>query len=236
MNLNQPLSETEFDELSDFLDSDLVPDDSMDVSMLHGYLTAIAIGPVTLSPSKWLPKVWSEGGNPAFDSLEHAQRILDLILRYYNEIVVTFMEAPDQFQPVLFEYGEEGKRTVAVEEWCIGFSKGVHLKTGDWNPLLQDKEFKGFLLPIVAFSSDEAWNEVIAGLDPDEMRADLIKCLPGAVQAIHSYWKPFREERPPGVTAISSYPGGSSKVPRNAPCPCGSGKKYKKCCGAAMKM
>ncbi|HIC86576.1 MAG TPA: hypothetical protein EYP06_09830, partial [Desulfobacterales bacterium] len=23
------------------------------------------------------------------------------------------------------------------------------------------------------------------------------------------------------------------KVGRNAPCPCGSGKKYKKCCGAA---
>jgi len=25
----------------------------------------------------------------------------------------------------------------------------------------------------------------------------------------------------------------STKVDRNAPCPCGSGKKYKKCCGAA---
>ena len=24
----------------------------------------------------------------------------------------------------------------------------------------------------------------------------------------------------------------SDKVGRNAPCPCGSGKKYKKCCGA----
>lgn len=28
------------------------------------------------------------------------------------------------------------------------------------------------------------------------------------------------------------FPGGSRKIPRNAPCPCGSGKKYKKCCGA----
>ncbi len=26
--------------------------------------------------------------------------------------------------------------------------------------------------------------------------------------------------------------GGSTKIGRNAPCPCGSGKKYKKCCGA----
>ncbi len=28
-------------------------------------------------------------------------------------------------------------------------------------------------------------------------------------------------------------PAKSDKVSRNDPCPCGSGKKYKKCCGAA---
>ena len=27
-------------------------------------------------------------------------------------------------------------------------------------------------------------------------------------------------------------PARSNKVDRNGPCPCGSGKKYKKCCGA----
>ena len=30
---------------------------------------------------------------------------------------------------------------------------------------------------------------------------------------------------------IKSPPKTSSKIERNAPCPCGSGKKYKKCCG-----
>ena len=28
-------------------------------------------------------------------------------------------------------------------------------------------------------------------------------------------------------------PGGSAKVGRNASCPCGSGRKYKRCCGKA---
>ncbi|WP_280549637.1 PBPRA1643 family SWIM/SEC-C metal-binding motif protein [Halomonas sp. 11-S5] len=30
-----------------------------------------------------------------------------------------------------------------------------------------------------------------------------------------------------------SSPSVSEKVGRNAPCPCGSGKKYKKCCGGS---
>ena len=33
-------------------------------------------------------------------------------------------------------------------------------------------------------------------------------------------------------TRSDTTPGGRSKVGRNAPCPCGSGKKYKRCCGA----
>jgi len=34
------------------------------------------------------------------------------------------------------------------------------------------------------------------------------------------------DEQPAAPQAVSD------KVPRNAPCPCGSGKKYKKCHGA----
>jgi uncharacterized protein YecA (UPF0149 family) len=44
------------------------------------------------------------------------------------------------------------------------------------------------------------------------------------------------EDRQPLVGSSSckpapATPAVSSKVPRNAPCPCGSGQKYKRCCG-----
>ena len=35
----------------------------------------------------------------------------------------------------------------------------------------------------------------------------------------------------PGLTKVETYHRETPKVGRNAPCPCGSGKKYKKCCG-----
>jgi preprotein translocase subunit SecA len=39
--------------------------------------------------------------------------------------------------------------------------------------------------------------------------------------------------RPPTARAAKKKAEKVGKVGRNAPCPCGSGKKYKKCCGAA---
>jgi len=48
---------------------------------------------------------------------------------------------------------------------------------------------------------------------------------PQRVQASHG-------DQPAVVNAGASPQARSSKVPRNAPCPCGSGKKYKKCHGA----
>jgi preprotein translocase subunit SecA len=37
---------------------------------------------------------------------------------------------------------------------------------------------------------------------------------------------------PPGIAGASSGPADYSNVGRNDPCPCGSGKKFKKCHGA----
>ena len=57
MQLDQPLSEKEFDDLDNFLLSDRCSDDAMTMDTLHGYLTAIAIGPETIMPAEWLAKL-----------------------------------------------------------------------------------------------------------------------------------------------------------------------------------
>ncbi len=45
----------------------------------------------------------------------------------------------------------------------------------------------------------------------------------------------FRAQRQVSPDAHTSEPRRSAaKVGRNDPCPCGSGKKYKRCCGGAM--
>jgi len=232
VNLNQALSEAELDELGDFLESDFVPKGTMDLSMLDGYLTAIAIGPETILPSQWLPRVWGDVEHPTFDSLEQAQKILNLILRYFNQTATTFMDAPERFHPFLYEYEENGERQLSAEEWCVGFTLGIHLRTEAWAPLFDDEEASQVLTPIVAFSLEEAWQEVTEGRDAAEVQALLIGMLPTAVQAIHAYWLPDRQKRAAGVVKEHISFGGDAQTRRNIPCPCGSGKKYKKCCGA----
>ena len=53
-----------------------------------------------------------------------------------------------------------------------------------------------------------------------------------AVDAL-STWHAFRADRPTGPPTGGGNRNAYRNVGRNDPCPCGSGKKYKKCCGAA---
>jgi len=62
--------------------------------------------------------------------------------------------------------------------------------------------------------------------DPDQLRAPAAPMQRRAGPGNHG----ARPGLPAGKGAKAAKPG---KVGRNDPCPCGSGKKYKKCCGAA---
>jgi uncharacterized protein len=60
-------------------------------------------------------------------------------------------------------------------------------------------------------------------------RGKLAQQIPKAIVAMYEYWLPFRLAVYERHVAKSL----QSKVGRNEVCPCGSGKKYKTCCGAA---
>ncbi|MCY4156249.1 MAG: preprotein translocase subunit SecA [Gammaproteobacteria bacterium] len=45
--------------------------------------------------------------------------------------------------------------------------------------------------------------------------------------------KARRTQRAPAPSPVQTYRRASPRIGRNDPCPCGSGKKYKRCCGAA---
>jgi uncharacterized protein len=115
--MHMTVSESDLDYLDKWLSSDGSPPNSMMLSDLDGFPTAVAIGPDLIMPSEWLPVVWG-GGAPEFKSQRQAQRIMETILGRYNEILHTLDTDPDALEPIFWSK-DDG--TVIVEDWAMGF-------------------------------------------------------------------------------------------------------------------
>jgi len=81
--------------------------------------------------------------------------------------------------------------------------------------------------------------ESLLDITPDEedrIMEEAAEFIPACVTAIAAYWrgKGPKQISMPLPSGPSTKPARTStKVGRNDPCPCGSGKKFKKCCGKA---
>lgn len=230
--LNTPLSDQEIDRLNRFLLERIPEEDTaasaenvdegvLDISELDGFLTAIVSGPRSISPSEWLPVLWGQF-EPVWTSKEESEAIVSLVLRHMNGIIRTLTENPDDYEPIVLEVEEDEAMVTSVEEWCVGYMKGVGLAADAWRQ--GGEEVMEILFPIMVFTSDKG-RERLAELDADELAA-LKQSIPGAVQKVHAYWM----SRAGLATSHEPFTHSEPRVGRNDPCICGSGKKFKKCC------
>ena len=232
-DLYQPLDDDEIDWLSEFL-LDRIDDDAdtegrdegiLDISELDGFLTAVVSGPVAVLPSQWIPQVWADF-EPVWEREQDVQQVMTLLMRHMNAIAVMLMEQPDDFEPIFLERYLKGRTYTIVDEWCEGYMRGVALAADQWE--LETSEMQGLLAPIVAFQSEHALRTHEQCKDED-IRA-LQETIPVSIRRIHSYWLSKRTPIGSHVPSAPTTIVGTPKVGRNDPCPCGSGKKYKKCC------
>lgn len=236
LRLMAPLLEKEIDELDQFLLSDFTSDETMVPSSLDGYLTAIVIGPKTVMPSLWLPRVWgpTEDDAPGFETAEQAQHVLTLIMRHMNGIVWSLQHDPEAFDPMFDSFTYPGKRREFLdgEAWAHGFMQGVALTFEDWQPLFDDKATVQSLRPIHLLGSDDVTDEEEALTLTPAQREKITEAIPAGVAAIYRFWRARRETSNTDLVAGTNIRR-SHKTGRNELCPCGSDKKFKKCCGAA---
>ena len=231
--VNKNLTDGELDELGSFLldrclngEEEKEYDPNLDegiltVSELDGFLTAIVSGPNTIQPSKWLPVVRADV-KPEWESPEEFEHIFGLMVRHMNDIVALLMEPESQFGPLYLEFENDGQYHVSVTEWCEGYLKGVLINATSWDEA--DDDIAELLGTIILFT-----DEGDIGLRRSLMAEDrtmLEAKIASAAQEIHRYW--LERRGVPGSAQPLVHEG--PKVGRNDPCPCGSGKKYKKCC------
>jgi len=229
-----PLSDADLAELDTLLDR--YPG-SCAIEELDGLFCALIIGPETILPSEWLPVVLGEEEEEGL-SEEEVRRVFELLLRYWNGIEAGFREdwsgvSSDEGADLMyFPYLDDPTESCCplAEGWARGFRDGLDwLEDEYWDALEQDEECVTILNLIAAFDTGEkSPGHPLSEKDRDE----IISLLVAGLQYLYVFWRRYLRvvNAPREPIRADDAPG------RNEECPCGSGKKYKKCCGAPEKL
>lgn len=160
----------------------------LEIVTLEGFLTAIVIGPNTISPMLWLPKVWGKG-KPQFKDLEELNHFAALVMGLYNEIAAHFEQDPTGFEPSFYERQYDDQTVVIVDEWCEGFIKGMRLDAVGWKPLKRERP--ELLKPMELFGTRAGWCKLEEGGEAAMHATWSVRITP-AVREIYAYWLPYR--------------------------------------------
>jgi uncharacterized protein len=101
----------------------------------------------------------------------------------------------------------------------------MELRPGSWQPIW-DADVADLMRPIYLLGADEIEEEELALVEDPVKAHKLALELEANLPNIYKFWLPLRKA---GVETIKRE---EPKVGRNDDCPCGSGKKFKKCHGA----
>jgi uncharacterized protein len=235
------LDEAAIERLSDLLDRRAVPFKGMNLEALDGFLSALAVSPSPVPPEEWQPVAWG-GKAPTWDGQAEADEVQQLLMGHWNMCVARVRhddtDLPDHLAPLMWLpedpelTGEDALNEDELDvgtDWALGFFSGVMLREAEWDRWLDENDWiEDIFDALDRLASGEAIN-------PDDPTAEampvgyrerlaIILDLPGMLADLNHHRvealtprTPIRRDDGPG---------------RNDPCPCGSGKKYKKCCAA----
>ena len=212
---------------------DLIGDHTMTISEFDGFVAGILVCPEVIAPAAWLSRVWSGDPNaegddddePVFDDSAHLQRTTGLILGHYNTVADVLLRRRNRYSPILDIHDPTDE--IFWEFWIGGFMTAMRLRPDAWTPVLEAGDEAGDAL--TALLMLDAVGRKDAGL-PEDMpsAAELQSTAPDMIAVAIAMLAAHRTSPVAGDLVPQR-----GKTGRNEPCPCGSGKKYKKCCGVA---
>ncbi len=196
------IDEEILDQLYDFLESDQVDPEALDVIGLHGFMVALAVCPDPVPAGEWLPVAFN--GMPEFSpsdsgklSEETVIGWLENMLEQTRTILYRGQTIELPFIPELEE--DEVLDDSEVSAWCAGFIEAVMMREEIWFGQ-HEQDAAELLLPFMAISClfpDEELDDIVADLDTtNRLAAQLPEILVDLYLLFHA-----PVERP------SSFPG-----------------------------
>lgn len=234
------------------------PDNTFSYDELLGYLFGLAITPEALMPNEWIPLIFG-GDLPEFASLAVAQKMTGGLMTAYNKYIDEFQKGQLTFPFTIENLHDD--QFAEVYEWVSGFEEAIALREELWDPeeypdLSDEKKeelyhsimsIQGLVDPVEAMEyfedmPDEVFQEAFSGLDTElddreaQIQIFLLASLPLAIETFLDHARVVEKKRQQHLSKTRGpIPLRSAKIGRNDPCPCGSGKKFKKCCGSNIE-
>ena len=216
------------------LDKELLAlgEETMLIEELDGFIAGLLVCPDLIKPGEWLPIVWGQDSDdpaPLLDNLDHVNRVLALIMEHYNGVARTLMERPDRYSPLFAVDKRNGD--ILWELWIEGFEKAVKLRPAAWPRLLTSDAvtataMRGILTLIDVARGDQHVppndNDAPTATPSDNIARWIVTLNAWRIANYHPMQSTDLIPQPPFAS--------TGKIGRNDPCPCGSGKKYKRCC------
>jgi uncharacterized protein len=245
----EPMTDDDCDKLFLLFMEAGLPETAMTAEMADGYLTACVVGPESPPVHQWMEVIFGQPTLPVCADAVQQEQLLTLLLRRHRDISeamrmgftgimmdALFMpqkaEVPPQDRISPYELGKDGYRKGDwdCKEWAYGFRCAI-VENPQWNRLINDpanaKMLGPLMLYLLGYNRDDPEMQI-------EEQEDLLAQLVISVYALYEFWHPSRPGKPGRrpKTLSAPFANQTQKIGRNDPCPCGSGKKYKKCCGA----
>jgi len=192
---------------------------ALSADALQGMFVAMAIGPDTAPPARWLEAALGDDADDA--PVAVSEELNDLLERFRAD---TARRAQDGSLSLLLYPLRRGRPDYTT--WCRGFLAGVELSEAGWYDASDPEEVEELLFPVFVLA-DELTDEERASYTPAAWRKLVLDSeagLDAALVRLRDYWAIVRE---PPRTVRHEGP----RVGRNDPCPCGSGREHKQCCG-----
>ena len=199
------------------------------LSELDGFIVGLAICPDLIAPSEWLSVVFGDGDDDdvsIFESKQQDGALTGLVLQHYQWVVAALADPEQAYQPLIDVLEDDGE--ALWELWIGGFEAAVMLRPDVWRGLMEgdDEEARAAVSLLITLVGVNSGDCDLSKEELDQLIEAAPDLIPEAVRSLGSRDLSAIQPAPPNE------PVRVSKIGRNDPCSCGSGKKYKRCCGA----
>lgn len=200
-------------------------------SMLDGVYATVVSAPKMIRSGEIFQLIWdvqeaAPAGLPNFESEQEAHQVVSVMMNFYNEINIALMEG-NYIPAIQFAGPEKDSEGIAHPEvWLLGVFLATEFLEKKFGTSRYTRQLSDLALDAMKRCHGGEVFEIDSAIDLVMPVIELfLKGREGAQPTM-----PLQGPSGGSGWGVSPVVETKGKIGRNDPCPCGSGKKYKRCC------